>query len=224
MAFGANEFSIEMFEIVYCQLEGYFGPRILQDIFSEPPMSWDVTPDSEPEMSHERRNRLAYEIYFTWKNTLPPEDVSSWTLRQYNFASQYLIPHMLVDSFTVASMSMFHSRRIATFGDGKLALVPVSAREGDIICCLAGSPIPYVLRRHETFDSISDNTVYESFTYQLPPPRPILQIPTPSPTHRRLADLQSTVCASSSMKKQAMQFIGMLKVRSLYVVRCADRD
>ena len=66
--------------------------------------------------------------------------------------TQSLILELVRDSLTNVTniknqeSSIFHGRRVTALLDGRLALVPTATHPGDIICCLAGSQVPYVLR------------------------------------------------------------------------------
>jgi hypothetical protein len=159
---GDDQFSVELFSKVYKGLKGIFSDRILQDISRR--RNGPRAP-IESDKLQERREKLRTELLIAWLNTMPSRDRPLGAISRDGFASQYVIPHILVDSFVRSRQSMFHNRRIAAVGDEKLALVPASAQVGDIICCLAGSSIPYVLRRHKSSKGIPNDAIYESFIF-----------------------------------------------------------
>jgi hypothetical protein len=76
--------------------------------------------------------------------------------------SQYLLAQLVKDTFT-KDKSIFHGRRITALPDDRLALVPASTRPGDLICCLSGSMIPYVVREHQGEKQTPDEAIRQAF-------------------------------------------------------------
>jgi hypothetical protein len=66
-----------------------------------------------------------------------------------------LVEHALIPQ----SISHFQGRRLTLLQDGRLALVPSSTLAGDIVVCLAGSEIPYVLRPVEDQEEVPDDII-----------------------------------------------------------------
>lgn len=76
--------------------------------------------------------------------------------------SQYLIARLVIDTLT-RKESIFHRRRIAILPDNRLALVPASTHQGDIVCSFAGSEIPCILRPHKGSPDISNEAIHRAF-------------------------------------------------------------
>lgn len=58
-----------------------------------------------------------------------------------------VIPHFETHALVEASLFKWSSRRrLCTTSNGRLACVPKSSRQGDVICTLFGAEVPYILR------------------------------------------------------------------------------
>jgi hypothetical protein len=153
-----------------CEIE--FGPRILQ---RDGPY-WKVA--DELNQSEQSPRKLIEDVLHAWVVAHFRGRISSNTV----YASQYIIPHIIYDAMSNNTRSMFYGRRIATLTNGKLVLLPGSARKGDVICCFAGSLIPYILRPIETSDQISDAFIRKTFPAEDPqssPPEASTNITSP---------------------------------------------
>lgn len=79
--------------------------------------------------------------------------------------TQFILPNLIQDTFDPRDRSIFQTHRLTQLPDGRLALVPASTRQGDLVVCLAGSQVPYVLRPTYIQDrrTILDESIRQAF-------------------------------------------------------------
>jgi hypothetical protein len=161
----ASEVGIDTntYEELWNNIDVEIGPGILPDLRSVQYEAFLLTRGSSECLfySHEIcRNQIKNAIEFSSSQRYHPGST-------FSGSSQYLIARLVMDTVT-RKESIFHRRRIAVLPGNQLALVPASTHPGDIVCCFAGSDIPYVLRPHESSPEISDEEIHRAF----PKPKP----------------------------------------------------
>ncbi|PMD61290.1 HET-domain-containing protein [Hyaloscypha bicolor E] len=117
------------------------------------------------------RTNIAKSLEIYTARFLPSTGSDLYTGQGYRSAKTDPIIALLVyDTLDPEPTSVLQGRRLTSLLDGRPALVPASTRAGDIVVCLAGSTIPYVLRPRSVQEIIPQSAVQGAFAPDEIPP------------------------------------------------------
>lgn len=163
---------------VYRRLCMYFNSALDVEVFPDPCSTLKVdtafleeAESSNDEVYLECRIRIAEVLCRLWKLTRIPDSKYSQDLFAIPYPyipkecsnTQYIMPNLIKEVLEPGEKSLFQNRRLVSLPNGRVALVPESTKAGDIIACLAGSKVPYVLRPFDEGHAISTASIHSSF-------------------------------------------------------------